>query len=364
MKVSVIIPVYRVPDEMLKACIDSLLRQTLDGLEFLFVVDGAGDPSLPVLEAEARADSRILLIVNDTNRGVSFSRNRGLDSARGDWVGFVDADDRVEPEMFARLFGLAQKEACDLAACRLQYDGAGCGELLPIHSFSGVLDRSRPDEAAAAVFRVGLSCCTKLFARISIEALRFDEDLTHFEDGVFLHRAAGAARRIGFLNEPLYRAFAREDSAQHRPMDLDRFGSMYQGLSRLSQVAWEQSEQSVQMKQAWGWLLLALSVGSRGSLTALPPAAADAAWQVVRSFVTDDLGDFRGIYPAPLRGLVNWMTRTPQRLCQTSSMADSLLWQQIRSGTAPFRGESRGQTLVDLFGRIGAKVRRSPLNEN
>ena len=103
MLVSVIVPVYNA-EKYLPACLDSLLAQSLTDFELLLVDDGSRDASGAICDEYAVRDSRIR-VFHIPNGGVSAARNLGLDHARGEFVVFVDADDRVMPdhlERFAR----------------------------------------------------------------------------------------------------------------------------------------------------------------------------------------------------------------------------------------------------------------------
>src|SRR6478672_3771212 len=105
--VSVIVPVYNA-EKHLRNCIESLLAQTLQSCEFLFINDGSTDSSQDIIEDFQKTDNRIILI-NQQNKGVSAARNSGLQIAKGDYIGFVDADDTVLPDYFQTLLEIAQK---------------------------------------------------------------------------------------------------------------------------------------------------------------------------------------------------------------------------------------------------------------
>ncbi len=336
---------------------DSLLRQTLADIEFIFVVDGEGDAGLPILTAIAANDPRIRLLNNPSRLGVSSTRNRGLDVARGRWVGFVDADDWIEPEMYTRLCALAGDGQCDLVGCRLTFGKEGPGEAMPVRSFSGISDMADDTEAARAYIRAGLSCCTKLFSRERFGALRFPEDFSNYEDSIFLHRALRSAKRVGYVDEVFYHACHRPDSAQHRRMDIVRFSSCYRALGVLAQIAEERSAGTSHLRRISAWRLLALSVGTRRSHEDLPFEARDEAWRIVRSFTRESLGAFQAVYPPWLRQMLAWKLRDPNRLFDGSNLFYSLLWQQIRLGTAGIRGETPWQSAKDLARRLAAKVR-------
>src|SRR6476646_4070363 len=95
-KVSVIIPVYNA-GKYITRCIESLLNQTLQECEFIFINDGSIDDSREIIEGYKQVDDRIILI-NQVNQGVSIARNKGLYLAAGEYVGFVDADDCIEKD--------------------------------------------------------------------------------------------------------------------------------------------------------------------------------------------------------------------------------------------------------------------------
>lgn len=93
--VSIIVPVYNT-EGFLPACVESLRNQTHEALELLFVDDGSTDGSGELLDAYAKEDARIR-VIRKSNGGVSAARNDGIDAATGDYIGFVDSDDTVEP---------------------------------------------------------------------------------------------------------------------------------------------------------------------------------------------------------------------------------------------------------------------------
>ena len=102
--VSVIVPVYNVA-AYLQRCLDSLLGQTYRNLEIICVNDGSTDGSAAILDEYATKDARIK-VIHQENAGVSVARNRGLDSATGEYVGFIDADDWLEPDAYEKITSL------------------------------------------------------------------------------------------------------------------------------------------------------------------------------------------------------------------------------------------------------------------
>ena len=124
-KISIILPVYNA-GEYLAPCLDSLLAQTLRDIEVIVVLDCPTDGSDRVAEDYARRDNRIVLLKNDRNLHTGLSRNRGLDVACGEYVGFADHDDVCAPDMYEILYSTAQAGQADVVisdACEILPDG-------------------------------------------------------------------------------------------------------------------------------------------------------------------------------------------------------------------------------------------------
>lgn len=119
-KISVVIPVYNA-ERFLRSTLDSLLAQTLRDIEIVCVNDGSSDSSLQILEEYALREPRVV-VVDSVNGGVSRARNKGIEIAKGEYIGFMDADDMATPKMYERLFALAMEHNADIAEmsyCRI-----------------------------------------------------------------------------------------------------------------------------------------------------------------------------------------------------------------------------------------------------
>lgn len=103
-RVSVIIPVYKVKN-YIERCVKSLVNQSMrDGIEFIFVDDKGDDGSIEVVEAYAQVDPRIHIVYNSRNMGSGPSRNAGIAVARGEYLSFVDPDDYVDYDFYELLY--------------------------------------------------------------------------------------------------------------------------------------------------------------------------------------------------------------------------------------------------------------------
>ena len=117
-KISIIIPAYNIQD-YLGPTLDSVLAQTYHDLEILVVNDGSTDGTAVVMEAYAAKDSRIRAI-HQENGGVTSARLWGVAEATGAYIGFVDGDDHIEPEMYQRLLENLKQCDADISHCGYQ----------------------------------------------------------------------------------------------------------------------------------------------------------------------------------------------------------------------------------------------------
>ena len=208
MLLSVIIPVYNV-EKYLAECLDSVCAQTLGDIEIICIDDGSTDSSLEILKEVAAKDSR-LRILRQQNRGAGAARNYGIREAKGQYLFFADADDRLVPDLLEKATALAEKASADIVAFGFRRFNANgmqgrqlgyLGQWLP----SGQTVFSRADCPDHILRMTYPAPWNKLFSRrFVLEAgLRFDE-ISSSNDIAFSAVASFKARRIAVLNEALY----------------------------------------------------------------------------------------------------------------------------------------------------------------
>lgn len=118
---SIIVPVYKVPERYLRKCIESTMAQTLKEIEILLVDDGSPDQCGEICESYAKQDSRIK-VLHKKNGGLSSARNYGCKAATGKWIMFVDGDDWIEPDMCQTMYELGEKKNVQLVMCGIVKD--------------------------------------------------------------------------------------------------------------------------------------------------------------------------------------------------------------------------------------------------
>ncbi|MFS4431173.1 glycosyltransferase family 2 protein [Chryseobacterium sp. S90] len=179
-KVSIIVPVYNVENYLTK-CLDSLVNQSLTGIEILVVNDGSKDNSGKIIEEYAQRYPEKIKAFTKENGGLSDARNFGLDRAAGDYIGFVDSDDYVSEKMFEEMFLLGEKHQAKMVICNIQKvdeTGKVTQKLtqLPDMSEKIVLENN------FSVFSdISYFACNKLFKKELFNQRRFKKGV-HFED--------------------------------------------------------------------------------------------------------------------------------------------------------------------------------------
>lgn len=191
-QVSIIVPAYNA-EKTIEKCLDSLFNQTLKELEIIVINDCSKDNTLKILK---KYKNKIKLIDNKKNLGPAGSRNKGLDVAQGKYIGFVDADDWVAPNMY-ELMSSKMNDEVDLVACsRINVTKSGEKPII----------NKNKDTDAKAFTKTSNYNCDKLFKREIIEKhhLRLPEQYSYAEDFAFGIRYKYYANKMCILEEPLY----------------------------------------------------------------------------------------------------------------------------------------------------------------
>lgn len=209
-KISIIIPVYNTAF-YLETCLKSLITQTLEEIEIICVNDGSTDNSAEILEEYARLDSRIT-VINQENNGQSSARNKGIDAAKGEYIGFLDSDDWASPDMFEKLYKNAQKYDSQISMCSIAMFNEKTGETTRNDAYMSLdlfgedfKNRSfHPNETFDFIFRICVTPWNKIYKRDFLlqNKLKFVENL-NFEDNVFFLDAYTSATKISLIDEPL-----------------------------------------------------------------------------------------------------------------------------------------------------------------
>ena len=162
---SVIIPAYNVSG-YLANCLDSVLNQTYANIEIMLVDDGSVDDTGMIADRYQELNPDKVKVIHTENRGVTMARFEGMKASKGDWIGFVDGDDEIEPDMYERLYNNAVKYGADISHCGYKTIVNG-GER--VHEFynTGKLVKQNREEGLKDLLegKFEPSLCTKMFRR-------------------------------------------------------------------------------------------------------------------------------------------------------------------------------------------------------
>lgn len=245
-KVSVVVPVYNVAP-YLEECLQSISAQTYRNLEIVVVDDGSTDGSLVVAQRCRRLDRRIR-IVERPNGGLSAARNTGIDAATGEFLAFVDSDDRITPETIGRVVQVLRRTRSDFAVmCYQRMNSQRCWPAGPWIREAHAEQRLRTTLDAFPDVLVNAVAWSKVYRRDFWDAagLRF-EDGVLYEDQAVSAEAYAKAASFDVLPDVLYDWRVREDRSsisQQVATDTDlreRLGAAFTSLAALRAHASEE----------------------------------------------------------------------------------------------------------------------------
>ncbi len=208
---SIIVPVYNA-EKHLDRCVKSILSQTYGDIELILIDDGSSDACPAMCDSWAGRDWRVR-VIHKKNNGASSARNAGLDMASGEYIGFVDADDFAEPDMYETLMKKVLENNADRSGC-------------------GYFDSSRPDEIQVegkiTVLSdrksiISYSACGKhnnvwrsVYSKKAIGKIRFDESLVIAEDWLFNYEVSKNVSVQADTDKRLYHYESAPDSLMSR----------------------------------------------------------------------------------------------------------------------------------------------------
>ena len=238
-KISVIVPVYKV-EKYICRCVDSLLKQTYPDMEIILVDDGSPDKCGQLCDRYAEEYSHVR-VIHKENGGLSSARNAGIAAATGAYIGFVDSDDSVEPEMYARLYEILVANGADISICNCTYVDEETGtademmrQCSPLKD--EVLDRVQALEKlnpAQDGYSFYVTAWNKLYRRELFEECLFREGWIH-EDEFLVHHIFSRCNRVATLADSLYLYVQRKGSITNTGVNVKMLDGVYALYDRYS----------------------------------------------------------------------------------------------------------------------------------
>ena len=216
--VSVIVPIYNA-GVYLQDCINSLLSQSLENIEFIFVLDKPVDGSDEYIKKIASKNERVTVIENVENIHIGESRNRGLEIARGEYIGFIDQDDFCDHTMYDLLYNKAKRTNADISMCVPFYLNEKTRkqdaffypqddiDVLKVKIQEMIIGDSKDSDPRYSFYKSHGVIWDKIYKRELLVKFNIkfqDTRVVTYEDNLFLLECLLASSKIAVINKPLY----------------------------------------------------------------------------------------------------------------------------------------------------------------
>lgn len=258
--ISIIVPVYNV-EKYLPKCLDSIMNQTYKNLEIILVDDGSTDNSGIICDKYSEGDRRIK-VIHKENGGLSDARNKGLDIAKGEYVGFVDSDDYIAEDMYEYLYAFILENNLDVAMC------ASCDVyedkiIYPKNFESIILDKKEKIIENIFINPFGgaaVSVCSKLFKYDVIKNIRFDFGKT-YEDVYFLLKWIANTNNFGRGDKVKYYYVQRGESITHQKFYNDKILDVVDGYKKNYKIISQKYPEATKAAEVRLWWAYRVAIG-------------------------------------------------------------------------------------------------------
>jgi Glycosyltransferases involved in cell wall biogenesis len=226
-KITVIIPVYNI-ECYLEKCLNSIVNQTYRELEIILINDGSTDNSAQICKKFKKQDSRIIYI-DQENKGVSATRNIGIEKASGDWISFIDGDDYIEYDTYEKIIKyLDINQSYDFASYPCIEESARYRKQVSNNIEYDLYEGGKVLKSIFASDLISGFMWNKLFNTrlIKDNNLRLEEDIYFCEDLLFCYEYAKIATKMIYINQDFYHYVKRECSATSGKVDKRKMTSL------------------------------------------------------------------------------------------------------------------------------------------
>lgn len=210
-RISVIVPIYKV-EKYLRKCVDSIIGQTHQNLEIILVDDGSPDDCGAICDAYAAKDSRIK-VIHKQNGGLSDARNAGLDIMTGEYVGFVDSDDWIEPEMYEKLLKNMKYFNADISFGGVSDDleRDGVVKSVKVSDYGEKTFAESKTDAIKRYFLGSWAAWDKLYKASLFDNIRYPKGEINEDEAIVLHLLE-QCRKVCYTSEIFYHYMRRQNS--------------------------------------------------------------------------------------------------------------------------------------------------------
>ena len=230
-KISIIVPVHNT-EKYLRKCVASIQAQTYKNIEIILVENASTDNSLALCHELAKEDDRINVIHLEVG-DPSIARNEGIKASTGEFLGFIDSDDTIEPDMYEQMINLAIKEELDIVFCDFvkKYDYRSDRY---IFENSGKITVAPAKEILKLNFKdkITQSQCTLLSRKEIFSDIHFPEN-RFYEDTATTWKLLLKAQKAGHIARPFYHYYRHSGSIVHTPSFKIHYGHVLADIERI-----------------------------------------------------------------------------------------------------------------------------------
>ena len=236
--ISIIVPVYKVPLEYLRTCLDSLNTQTMQECEFIIVSDGAPEAECAICEKYAKKDSRFKFFKRE-HAGVSATRNYGIVQAQGEYITFVDCDDWLSLNALTTIKKLIKLNDFDIALMNSikSWDSDNNKIILKLNNETTTINLKKIPHFAI---------CGYIFKQSIIKQHKicFNESLTLSEDKAFIYHYCCFSKILKTTNEPEYFYRQHNSSVCHQKNTIQTVIQQIKAAKHIANILKEHSNVS------------------------------------------------------------------------------------------------------------------------
>lgn len=347
-KVSIVVPVYN-SEKYLKQCIDSILAQTLKAIEIICVDDGSTDGSGQLLDGYASKDARVK-VFHQENRGYGAAMNTGIAEAKGSYIGIVESDDCILPEMYETLYDAAESDSIDVVKSDAYYwyESAGYRKRIHRESMESYYDRNLHDMDRNVFFDFYMNIWTGIYKRefLERERIRFHEsEGASYQDNGFWMLTMMYCRSAKWLSKAFY--LYRQDNEESSIKSKEKIMAMTMEYEYVERLLLERKDRK-NLSYCYYYKLFR----HRGNFFRIADKDKLAFCEQMRR----DYLDYKG-YIKSAQGMDEWFRRVlsnPQDFCSKALTAKNNIQNRLNSA---------GGMIIYGAGRHGDIVFRCLFNE-
>lgn len=242
-KASIIVPCYKV-EKYLPRCLDSLISQTLKDIEVICINDGSPDHCIDILNDYKARFPETIVVIDKQNEGVWRGRFDAIAIARGEYIGFVDSDDYVEPDFAEKLYNTAKGNNADISVCGFHRIDVDSGKILNTE-MTEVRSAFEVEKEPERLLELNGAPWNKFFRAPIMKNLHDFEEPPKIFDDIMMHLLTyPSVKKVAFTPHALVNYIIRNDSIM-TTIDKSKVNSTYKAMLEVKEVYTKSTSQQL-----------------------------------------------------------------------------------------------------------------------